>query len=78
VSDAALLALVVNAYAKPESRPEARRLVRDRLDAAVAAAGSRAVTIADSLAWLMLVTQGCTDAGTGPAAKRRRWWRRKG
>jgi hypothetical protein len=90
VSDSALFALVAQAYVNPEFRPEAHRLVRDRLDAAVAAAAGRTVTIADSLARLMLVTPGCTtddravaraagahdDAGTGPA-RRRRWWGQK-
>jgi hypothetical protein len=37
VSDSALFALVADAYRKPEAHPETRRLVRDRLDAAVAA-----------------------------------------
>lgn len=83
VSDAALFALVAHAYWEPETRPEAHRLVRDRLDAALAAAAGRTVTIMDSLARLMLVTPGCTPddraaarAAAGPAT-RRRWWQWK-
>ena len=57
-ADAALFALVTAAYREPGLRPEVRALVRARLDAAVAA--PRLVTIEGSLAYLMLITPGCT------------------
>jgi hypothetical protein len=90
VSDAALFALVTGAYREPHRRAEVRRLVRARLDAAMAA--PRVVTIEQSLAQLMLITPGCTagdrtlaaavlnrsteatPAQAGPP--RRRWWQR--
>jgi hypothetical protein len=90
VVDAALFALVTAAYREPVLRDEVRRLVRARLDAAVAA--DRLVTIEESLADLMLVTPGCSLAdravarkalahagqAAGPGPKKRRWWRRRG
>jgi hypothetical protein len=92
VADAALFALVTAAYREPAVRDEVRRLVRARLDAAVAA--DRLVTIEESLAQLMMVTPGCRaedralaaavlsrpdehDGAPEPPAKRR-WWRRGG
>jgi hypothetical protein len=57
VADAALFALVTAAYREPEHRGDVRSLVRARLDVAVTA--SRMVTIAQSLAQLMLITPGC-------------------
>ncbi len=87
VSDAALFALVAHAYWKPERRSETRDLVRARLVAAAEA--DRPVTIAESLAHLMLVTPGCRPADQALAmsvgarataaepAPKRRWWQRK-
>ena len=57
VADAALFALVTTAYREPDHRADIRSLVRARLDVAVAA--NRMVTIAESLAQLMLITPGC-------------------
>jgi hypothetical protein len=91
VADAALFALVTVAYREPYLREEVRRLVRARLDAAVAA--NRPVTIEESLAQLMIVTPGCSadDRAVATAAlaraaqdddeepappKKRRWWQR--
>jgi hypothetical protein len=88
VADAALFALVTAAYREPGVREEVRRLVRARLDAAVAA--PRLVTIEESLAQLMMVTPGCRaddravatavlarDGDEEPAPRTRRWWRRR-
>jgi hypothetical protein len=90
ISDAALFALVTAAFRDPEIRDEVRRLVRARLDAAMAA--PRLVTIEESVARLMLLAPGCQpdDAAAAAAAivhatpevadepapaKKRRWWR---
>lgn len=86
VADAALFALVTAAYREPALRTEVRALVRERLDAAVAA--NRVVTIEESLARLMLVTPDRTrdDHAVATAALaekrsverfgKRRWWHR--
>jgi hypothetical protein len=92
VADAALFALVTAAYRETDLRAEVRELVRARLDAAVAAAATRVVTIEPSLAQLMLVTPGCRAAdravataalarlaakeGKQPGSSKRRWWQR--
>jgi hypothetical protein len=91
VTDSALFALVAGAYREPARRPEARGLVRERLEAAVRA--PRMVTIEESLANLMLATPGCTaddrqlaghvlkrelDEEPAPRPARRRWWQRRG
>ena len=93
IADAALFALVADAYREPGRRKEVRTLVRARLDAAVAA--DRLVTIEESLAHLMLVTPGsraddravakaalaraARDDGREPVPFRKpRWWRRRG
>jgi hypothetical protein len=91
VCDAALFALVTNAYRESEVRKEVRELVRARLDAAVAA--HRPVAIEESLAQLMLITPGCraddrvvatavlarTELANGEPTplKKRRWWQRR-
>ncbi|MFF5289356.1 hypothetical protein [Paractinoplanes globisporus] len=60
VADSALLALVTAAHDDPARRAEVRELARARLDEAAVTAASRPVTIAESLAQLMLITPGCT------------------
>jgi len=90
VADSALFALVTAAYRGPQLRAEVRRLVRTRLDAAVAA--NRLVTIEESLAHLMMVAPGCEPddrdvavaalarmaQDSEPPPKKRRWWQRRG
>ncbi|MEV6964987.1 hypothetical protein AB0M47_07705 [Hamadaea sp. NPDC051192] len=58
-ADSALFALVTAAFRDPAVREEVHGLVRARLDATVEASKSRVVTIAASVAHLMLVTPGC-------------------
>jgi hypothetical protein len=92
VSDAALFALVTDAYRDPSRRTAVHELVRARLDAAMAA--MRVVTIEESLAQLMLITPGCTagdrtlalavltrssgeEEPEPPKPPKRRWWQRR-
>jgi hypothetical protein len=55
-TDAALFALVVAAWMEPAARPDVRELVRRRLDAARTTSRRRFMSIAPSIAELMLVT----------------------
>ncbi|WP_206074645.1 hypothetical protein [Antribacter gilvus] len=89
VADAALFALVTTAFREPGVRVEVHDLVRARLEAAVAAADGRVVTILESLAELMLITPGCDNDDRALATaclaereatekpRKRRWWRRR-
>ncbi|GAB2490338.1 tetratricopeptide repeat protein [Nocardiopsis aegyptia] len=56
VTEAALFALVALAWTHPDDRADIAGLVTDRFHAAVEAAGSRPVTILDSIAHLVLAT----------------------
>ncbi|RKS10288.1 tetratricopeptide repeat protein [Nocardiopsis sp. Huas11] len=61
VTEAALFALVSLAWTHPEDRADIAGLVTERFVAAVEAAGSRPVTILDSLAHLALATPETAD-----------------
>jgi hypothetical protein len=61
VSEAALFALVALAWTHPEDRGDIAGLVAGRFLAAVEAAGTRPVTILDSLAHLVLATPEAGD-----------------
>lgn len=59
-TDSALFALVVAAWINPEARDDVRTIVRARLDVAMRTRKRRLMTIAPSIAALMLITPGCT------------------
>jgi tetratricopeptide (TPR) repeat protein len=61
-TDSALFAMIVAAWMAPDARDDVRAIVRARLDEAIRTRQRRLMTIAPSIAELMLITPGCTIA----------------